>query len=159
VAKPYRLQRHDLHHFHRATTQKNYELAYPDEGAAFWETQARASWRERPDGQLEPAYDPAIGDAILEAVKKLKLVNFLRKLGLRRMKGLNLDPWDNFRAVTMPCLLLHGERSDILITDIIERMRAIKPDLEVLTVANRGHVPTLSEPEVVAALDRFFERY
>jgi hypothetical protein len=34
-------------------------------------------------------------------------------------------------------------------------MQREKPDLEVLTVANRGHVPLLDEPECVAAIDQF----
>jgi pimeloyl-ACP methyl ester carboxylesterase len=141
-----------------ATTRANYELAYPDENEEFWALQSRATWREAADGKLEPAYDPAIGQAVVHAVKSLKLIGWLRKLGFKRLKGLNLNPWDNFRAVTMPCLLLHGELSDILIPDIIERMRLVKPDMTTVTVRGRGHVPTLSEPEAQVALDEFLGR-
>ncbi len=138
-----------------AMSRKNYELAYPDQDDEFWEQQSRATWREAAQGHFEPAYDPAIGDAVLHGVKAAKIIGWLRKLGFRRLKGLNLDNWDNFRAVTMPCLLLHGELSDITNADIIRRMQAIKPDLQVLTVHNRGHVPTMNEPEVRVALDNF----
>jgi hypothetical protein len=34
-----------------------------------------------------------------------------------------------------------------------------KPDLEQLTVANRGHVPLLDEPECLAAIDAFLTRH
>ena len=54
--------------------------------------------------------------------------------------------------------LLWGRNSDILTADIIERMTAHKPDLEVVPVANRGHVPLLDEPECVAAIDAFLAR-
>lgn len=137
--------------------EKNYALAYPDADSAFWDTQARAAWRERDDGQVEPAYDPAIGDAMRHALKSVKLVGFLRKIGLKRLKGLNLDTWDNFRAVTMPCLLLRGELSDVISKDTVARMKAIKPDLEVVTVAGRGHVPTLMEPDALTPLERFLD--
>jgi pimeloyl-ACP methyl ester carboxylesterase len=140
-----------------ATTRKNYELAYPDQDDAFWEQQARASWRESGDGQLVPNYDPAIGDAVAHSVKAAKIIGWMKKLGFKRLKGLNLDNWDNFRAVTMPCLVLHGALSDILTPGIIQRMQAIKPDLQVLTVPRRGHVPTLSEPAVREAIDRFLD--
>lgn len=138
-----------------AMTRKNYQLAYPDQDDEFWVQQARNSWRESADGDLEPAYDPAIGDAVVYSVKLAKTLGWFKKLGFKRLKGLNLDNWNNFRAVTMPCLLLHGQLSDILTTDIIQRMQVIKPDLQVLTVPRRGHVPTLNEPEVRQALDRF----
>jgi pimeloyl-ACP methyl ester carboxylesterase len=121
-------------------------------------TQARAAWREREDGQLEPAYDPAIGDALREAIRSVRLLTWLRRLGLRRLKGLNLDPWNNFRAVTMPCLLLRGELSDVISPEIVQRMQTIKPDLEVVTVPRKGHVPTLVEPEALTAIRAFLDR-
>jgi len=36
-------------------------------------------------------------------------------------------------------------------------MQAEKPDLQVLTVRSRGHVPTMNEPEVRLALDAFLD--
>jgi hypothetical protein len=37
-------------------------------------------------------------------------------------------------------------------------MQREKPDLERVTVGNRGHVPLLDEPEALAAIDRFLAR-
>jgi hypothetical protein len=37
-------------------------------------------------------------------------------------------------------------------------MAARKPDLEVLRVANRGHAPTLDEPECAAAIEAFLAK-
>jgi hypothetical protein len=37
-------------------------------------------------------------------------------------------------------------------------MQREKPDLERLTVGNRGHVPLLDEPEALTAIDRFLAR-
>jgi hypothetical protein len=36
-------------------------------------------------------------------------------------------------------------------------MLEVKPDLEVVPVANRGHVPLLDEPECIAAIDAMLE--
>jgi hypothetical protein len=36
-------------------------------------------------------------------------------------------------------------------------MQREKPDLKVLEVANRGHVPLLDEPECLAAIDEFLK--
>jgi hypothetical protein len=41
--------------------------------------------------------------------------------------------------------------------DTLMRMRREKPDLLTLTVPNRGHVPLLNEPAVIAAVDRFLD--
>jgi hypothetical protein len=47
--------------------------------------------------------------------------------------------------------------SDILTKDIIDKMSARKPDLNVVAVPNRGHVPLLDEPECTVAIDAFLE--
>ncbi len=136
-------------------TRQNYEIAYPDEDEAFWDRQARLAWRELDDGRVAPDYDPAIGDALRHVAKSMWLVRLLQKFGIRRLKGLNLSPWDNFRQMNMPVLLLEGGISDIVTPETIGRMKAIKPDLEVVEVPGRGHAPTLDEPEARAAIDRF----
>jgi len=58
----------------------------------------------------------------------------------------------------VPTLAIRGETSDILSAATFERMQREKPDLERLTVPNRGHVPLLDEPECLAAIDRFLAR-
>jgi len=138
--------------------KKNYAIAYPDADDAFWMAQARAAWRERNDGRVEPAHDPAIGDALRHALKSARLLGILKKFGLRRLKGINLDPWDNFRQVTMPCLLLRGELSDVITPATVERMGELHPGLEVVEVPRRGHVPLLDEPEVLSVIEDFLSR-
>ena len=55
----------------------------------------------------------------------------------------------------IPILAIRGAQSDVLSAATLARMQREKPELEVLTVANRGHVPLLDEPECVAAIDQF----
>lgn len=140
-----------------ATTRENYALAYPDADTAFWDHQARLAWRERADGTVEPDYDPKIGDALRHASKAAGLVRFLKRIGIRRLKGINLDPWDNYKAMTMPVLVLRGAISDILTEKTLAAMREKKADLVVAQVANRGHAPVLDEPDARQAIDRFLE--
>ena len=141
-----------------ACTRDNYGLAYPDEDDAFWERQARAGWRELPDGRVVPDYDPAIGDALRFAARSAGLVRFLQRLKVRRLRGINLDPWDNFRSMNMPVLLMRGAMSDVLELETVRRMQQLKPDLEVVSVPGRGHAPTLDEPLARVAIDDFLER-
>jgi len=68
------------------------------------------------------------------------------------------DPWTLFAALqNTPTTLLWGQLSDILTSDIIDKMKAAKPDLRVIPVADRGHVPLLDEPECLAAIDTFIQ--
>lgn len=135
-----------------------YELAFPNQSDEFWQDIVESTWRKREDGRFEPDFDPAIGDALRKAVKSMGMVKWLRRFGIKRMKGLNLDPWDNFRAMTMPVLLLRGELSDVLSPEITQRMKQEKPDLVVVEVPERGHAPTLNENVARKALAGFLRR-
>jgi pimeloyl-ACP methyl ester carboxylesterase len=91
---------------------------------------ARRAFREFEDDVLRLDMDINIGRAV-------------REIGPQ--KG---DPWELYSAlINTPVTLLWGVMSDILTTDIIEKMKTAKPDLEVVPVADRGHVPLLDEPE------------
>ena len=48
--------------------------------------------------------------------------------------------------------------SDFLSVATFERMQREKPDLVAVTVADRGHIPLLDEPECLAAIDEFLAR-
>ena len=105
-----------------------------------WKKMAWRAYRENEKGVPHLDMDPNIGEAV-------------RKVGAQ--KG---DPWalfDSFKD--KPVTLLWGVMSDILTKDIIDKMTAKKPDLNVVAVPNRGHVPLLDEPECRAALDAFLE--
>ena len=136
--------------------RQKYSLAFPGLGDDFWQKFVRLSYRENEDGNPAPDMDSAIGDALRRAHSALKPLLWLRRLGLmRRIAGVNIDTWDSFRAMVMPCLLLHGELSDVLNRDIIDRMQSVKPDLETVTVPERGHAPLLDEPVARSAIDSF----
>jgi pimeloyl-ACP methyl ester carboxylesterase len=122
--------------------RRAYGVAYPNEPAEFWLRITRLSYRQNAAGMVEPDMDPAIGDALRNSQGIMPVLRWLHKRGWkRRMGGVNIDPWDSFRAITMPCLLVHGAVSDVLTTDIVQRMRSATPDLQVVTVPDRGHAP------------------
>ena len=49
--------------------------------------------------------------------------------------------------------------ADVLSPETFARMALVKPDIQRVTVANSGHVPTLNEPEAAAAIDAFIRRF
>lgn len=102
---------------------------------------ARRGYREDDIGVPRLDFDTNIGRAV-------------REVGPQ--KG---DPWELFRALeAKPVTLLWGTMSDILTEDIVDKMKVAKPDLEVVPISNRGHVPLLDEPESIEAIDAFLEK-
>jgi pimeloyl-ACP methyl ester carboxylesterase len=102
--------------------------AFPNRDSAFWLDFAQRTFRQRPDGRLEPDYDPAIAR------------------GLSPASGLpNL--WPLFDALKpIPAMVIRGALSDLLSRDVVGRMQAAKPDLVAVEAPNEGHAPTLEEP-------------
>lgn len=130
--------------------------AAPDMPDEFWAQFSRNTYRENSDGVPELDMDPNIGEAIRKGVKPLRILAKIRKTGiLKKFAGMFIDPWDSFRTMSMPTLVLHGELSDILSDDILDRMTAVKPDLQRALIPRRGHAPMLDEPESLAAIDGF----
>ncbi|MGO9803055.1 MAG: alpha/beta fold hydrolase [Steroidobacteraceae bacterium] len=89
-------------------------------------------------GVPQPDADPMIGEPLKDISKAAP--------DLRPLWG---------AIAKVPMLAIRGEQSDILSAATLARMQREKPDLATLTVANRGHVPLLDEPECVKAIDEF----
>jgi len=77
--------------------------------------------------------------------------------GVRAFKGgpPSTQPWDAWRAVKCPALVIHGAASDILNEDIAKRMCEAVPGCRVVDVPGVGHAPSLLEPEALTALEAF----
>ena len=115
--------------------------AWPDLPDSRWATIARRSYREDAAGTPVLDVDPGVGEAV------------------RAGPAAPADLWPVFAALkSVPALAIRGALSDILSAATFERMQREKPDLERLTVAGRGHVPLLDEPECLAAIDAFLAR-
>ncbi len=120
-----------------------YGLALPDFTAEDWERYARLSYRENERGVPCPDLDPKVGEAARVASGT----------------GPAPDLWPVWSMLRdLPVLAIRGQHSDILSVATYERMAREKPDLEHLTIPNRGHVPTLDEPACRWTIDQFLER-
>jgi pimeloyl-ACP methyl ester carboxylesterase len=94
--------------------------------------------RQRPDGRWVWKMDPAY---IQQRVK----------IGPPERPAL----WPALRSVTCPTLVVWGSDSDVLSEAQARRMVDALADGELVTVPGVGHAPTLVEPAVVTALERF----
>ncbi len=68
------------------------------------------------------------------------------------------DLWANLAGLTMPALVIAGER-DAKFVAIAERLAAALPDAELVIVPGAGHQLPLEAPEAVAReLERLLAR-
>jgi pimeloyl-ACP methyl ester carboxylesterase len=101
-----------------------------------WLEQAQQRYRELPDGQIVPDYDPAVVSG----------------------PPSELDPWWVFERLTdIPLLVLRGVLSDLLSAETVRTMAAIHPGMRAAHIPQRGHAPMLDEPAAVEALDSFLD--
>jgi len=120
-----------------------YGEALPDFAPEDWDRYARLGYRENEHGIPCLDLDPMVGEAAR----------------LASGTGPAPDLWPVWSLLqSLPTLAIRGAHSDILSVATFERMAREKPDLERLTVANRGHAPTLDEPACRQAIDRFLSR-
>jgi pimeloyl-ACP methyl ester carboxylesterase len=115
------------------------EAAFPDHADAFWMNFARRIFREGENGDPVLDYDPAVASAVAP--------------------GALPDLWPLFTAfaASRPLSLVRGGISDLITSDIADRMKAAAPHLDVTEVPGIGHAPMLTEPEAEAAIRRFLD--
>jgi len=118
-----------------------YGSALPGLSDAQWLEYARQGYREI-DAVPVPDMDPKIAEAI--AIPAVGPGNL----------------WPVYAQIkATPMLVIRGALSDLLSAATVTRMEREKPDLQHVTVSNRGHAPLLNEPESLAAIDAFVAQH
>ena len=114
-------------------------LAYAPYGPqtdAEWRRMAETSARRRDDGRITVHYDPKV------------MTVFADSIG-------GFDAWAVYDAIACPTLVLRGAESDLLTTDIADRMTRRGPRPRLVTVPGCGHAPALNSPEQIGVLEQF----
>lgn len=125
-----------------AQAKSVYGLALPGLTDTEWLEYAHRGYRENAAGVPIPDMDPKIGDAF------------------KNPASAAMDLWPLYAQIKgVPLLVIRGALSDLLSAATVERMARENPDLQHITVANRGHTPLLNEPECLLAIDAFVARY
>ncbi len=66
-----------------------------------------------------------------------------------------IDPWDAYRAIPCPILIIRGAQSDVLSPAVAQRMLEANPNARLVEVPGVGHAPLLIEPAARKALETF----
>jgi len=125
-----------------AQAKSVYGAALPDLSEAEWLTYTQRAYRENEAGAPVPDMDPMISDAF------------------KVPPAASLDLWGLYDSIgPVPILVIRGGLSDLLSEATVARMVRQKPQVQQLTLANRGHTPLLNEPPARAAIDAFVAQY
>ncbi|HUN26173.1 MAG TPA: alpha/beta hydrolase [Steroidobacteraceae bacterium] len=120
-----------------------YGAALPGLSDAQWLDYARRGYRENEAGVPVADVDPRIAEAFRTPATAAPA-----------------DLWTLYARIrNVPMLVIRGALSDILSATTVARMVREQPQVECVTVANRGHAPLLDEHECVAAIDAFVARH
>ena len=107
-----------------------------------WADFARQCYREQ-DGQVVIDYDPQIAEPLAGESNDTEAQTL----------------WSLFEAMAaVPMLLVRGALTDLLSVSCVDRMQALHPAMELLTVPDVGHAPMLNETGVAAAINAFLSR-
>jgi pimeloyl-ACP methyl ester carboxylesterase len=106
---------------------------------AFWQRMAECSVRRRDDGRLTLHHDPDI----------------VRQFSAHPE---DFTTWDRWQTIRLPCHLIWGRQSDILLEPIVERMRASGPRPGLTIYDDCGHAPSLSGPGAISDVVTILER-
>ncbi len=127
-----------------AQAQKEmYQSAYPDVDESYWlETSNVGFIYDETDKNYRANYDLALGKAMIEQLEMSEPV----------------DLWPFFETLkNKPTLAIRGALSDVLSEEVFEKMKTVLPEMSHLTLPNRGHVPTLTEPECLNTIQQFLD--
>lgn len=105
-----------------------------------WLRIAETTYRENDAGQLVFDWDPAISRAF------------------ENRQTVAIELWPYFRSLRrVPVLAVRGALSSFVTDDLWRKMAADRPDLRQITVEGVGHAPSLNEPDVSEAVDKWLE--
>jgi pimeloyl-ACP methyl ester carboxylesterase len=115
---------------------------FPKLTAAQWLGAAERSWNVQA-GKLVQTSDPALAESLADFDVEHPLPPL----------------WNEFDALAcVPVLVIRGANSDILSPATIGEMQARHRNLEVIEVADQGHVPLLDTPELIDPIAAFIRR-
>jgi pimeloyl-ACP methyl ester carboxylesterase len=122
--------------------EESQAIAYPGYDIDDWLAMAKRLMVLSSNGRIVFDYD-------------MKIAEPLKRAGV----DAQADLWPGIEALAdKPMLLLRGGLSDVLSAQTLDRMQAMLPGAEAVTLGDVGHAPTLDEPEAVAAIERLLAR-
>lgn len=101
-----------------------------------WRRMTETSVRRLPNGKITTHYDPEMVQQFILHPK-------------------DYDSWDAYDTLDIPCLVLRGATSDLLLPEIAQEMTRRGPRAQVAEILGCGHAPALNVPEQIELVRKF----
>lgn len=110
---------------------------------AQWQHFTETSIREISPGKFQTKVD----HAVKMAPSKSKIAWQLLLNPHKALEGtfFDVDLWEIWRKITCPVLVIHGKKSDMLLSSAIQKMQEIHPQTELIEIEDAGHAPALMD--------------
>lgn len=106
-----------------------------------WRNLTLHSVKQQPDGSYMLAYDPKVSSSMLKFW----------------FTGVHLWPvWERIRC---PVLVMWGAKSDVLLSETIDRMNRSGPKIDVAKISNCGHAPSLMTQDQVDIINNWLQKH
>lgn len=109
-----------------------------------WQQFTENSIYEISPGKFASKLDPNI--KLVPVKSKITWQSLLHPHRLAEGVFLDIDLWSFWHKITCPILVLHGQKSDILLPEIIQKMQHTHANIEVIDIPHTGHAPALLDP-------------
>ncbi|TAL58834.1 MAG: alpha/beta hydrolase [Legionella sp.] len=124
--------------------QDYFKLSHSEFGPltdAQWETLTQNSVEQRGNNLFRVKIDPAIKNP----KSTTQFVSDFLHHPHRALEGLfyDIDLWYLWQQIRCPVLIIHGAHSELLTTPIINKMRKIHDQTELMVIEDAGHAPAL----------------
>jgi pimeloyl-ACP methyl ester carboxylesterase len=103
-----------------------------------WQGLVQSSARTLDTGEIGLTYDPGIAEP------------------LRAMPVEDIDMWPVWDAISIPVLVIRGEKSDVLLAATAENMAAAGPGARLEVLPGIGHAPTLMSDDQITLIRDWF---
>ncbi len=107
-----------------------------------WEFITQNSFKINNENQYQMNYDPAVTSGIQINPKKTK----------------DVDMWKIWRKISCPIFLVHGSKSDILLSSTVEKMQQTK-QIELHRVEYAGHAPALTNIDQIEPIKNWLTKF
>jgi pimeloyl-ACP methyl ester carboxylesterase len=125
-----------------AILREQFGAQFPHLEERDWLAWADRNWKHRPGG-LVARYDPALAETLKDLTPDQPIP----------------DLWAQFDLLPqVPLMVVRGGLSDILSAQTVHAMRARRPDIAVVEIADQGHAPLLAEAGIMSRIGDFIRR-
>ncbi|WP_417797873.1 alpha/beta fold hydrolase [Terasakiella pusilla] len=105
---------------------------------AQWRALTLSSLRRRDDGTITVDFDPGITEQFFDNLQ-------------------DYDLWDSYQKITCPTLILRGQSSDILTTEVFAKMCEVNENATGVEFPNCGHAPALNKDQQIYVIEEFLK--